>query len=253
MYDSATSPDSRSARARRSRRPPGRTASGKGVRRWRGTTRRGSVGRTTVTPAASAGRSSTSWACGVRLIEFDTHARGYTALGDFRLGHLKPGAEVGLRRRQSRHADAQRLARGRRPLVRRARPRADHDRARLEGRPRERRLRRPRGPRREAQPPSSARASSRATTTTPPARGPDGHHERDPLRYLWVCRCVVPVGVRRAAGAGRERDRVTSSSCTAPPRVTSTASSGRSAPTVRSRGRRRPSTATAGCPCWSRW
>ena len=35
-------------------------------------------------------------ACGVRLIEFDIHARGYTALGDFRLGHLKPGAEVAL-------------------------------------------------------------------------------------------------------------------------------------------------------------
>ncbi len=30
-------------------------------------------------------------ACGVRLIEFDAHARGYAALGDFRLGHLKPG------------------------------------------------------------------------------------------------------------------------------------------------------------------
>ena len=35
-------------------------------------------------------------ACGVRLIEFDIHARGYAALGDFRLGHLKVGAEVAL-------------------------------------------------------------------------------------------------------------------------------------------------------------
>jgi hypothetical protein len=31
---------------------------------------------------------------GVRWLEIDVHARGFAALGDFRVGHLKPGSEV---------------------------------------------------------------------------------------------------------------------------------------------------------------
>jgi hypothetical protein len=34
--------------------------------------------------------------CGVRLLELDVHAKGFEALRDFRVGHLKPGAEVSL-------------------------------------------------------------------------------------------------------------------------------------------------------------
>jgi len=34
--------------------------------------------------------------CGVRLLELDVHAKGFERLGDFRVGHLKPGAEVAL-------------------------------------------------------------------------------------------------------------------------------------------------------------
>jgi hypothetical protein len=33
---------------------------------------------------------------GVRLLELDVHAQGFAALRDFRVGHLKPGAEVAL-------------------------------------------------------------------------------------------------------------------------------------------------------------
>lgn len=33
---------------------------------------------------------------GVRLLELDVHARGFDTLRDFRVGHLKPGAEVSL-------------------------------------------------------------------------------------------------------------------------------------------------------------
>jgi hypothetical protein len=33
---------------------------------------------------------------GVRLVELDIHANGFAEIGDFRVGHLKPGAEVAL-------------------------------------------------------------------------------------------------------------------------------------------------------------
>ncbi|MFN8092301.1 MAG: hypothetical protein U0599_08800 [Vicinamibacteria bacterium] len=33
---------------------------------------------------------------GCRLVELDVHARGFAEIGDFRVGHLKPGAEVSL-------------------------------------------------------------------------------------------------------------------------------------------------------------